>query len=99
MKNKQELKEAFEEIKKLDVETLTKNINYLLHIERAGAGLSILDSLHYIENKIFDNQDRECYNFLLERKPISYDFSPSLISRCCAILAIFSDIHICPKKI
>jgi len=90
MKNKLAIQSEFEKIKKLDASTVLSN---LAQLEGHNKFRDRNDFLHHIESNIFDKEDREIYNELLDRKPISYDFQPSILARSWAILAILSVIR------
>ena len=79
----------FEKIKLLSDESLLANINTLIGKKNY---LPTEDFFNYIEESVFDAEDRSNYNSLLQRKPISFNFNPSLRKRSEAILTILSNI-------
>jgi hypothetical protein len=90
MKNLSAIQSEFQKIKSLDANTVLANLSNLsVH----GQFDTREDLLSHIENNIFDNEDREIYYNLLERKPVSYDFCPSLLARAWGVLAILSVIR------
>ncbi len=88
------LLEKFKEVQKLTDEELSARlwssqfrpdstkVNYCSNGDKATLALNQL-----FEN-MFDAEDREDFNFLIERKPISYDFRVSNRKRSEAIVAV-----------
>lgn len=91
MKNKEKIKVEFERIKKLDAAAVLRNMSVLYR--QHGGSSDLEDFFQHVENDIFDDEDREIYNELLGRKPVSYDFRPSKLRRAWAVLAILSVIR------
>lgn len=89
MKNKTQIREEFEKIKKLDAATVLANLEQMVGHR---AYKTTDDFFNYFEKEVFDEEDRTIYNELLERKPVSFDFQPSGLRRSWAILAILSSI-------
>jgi hypothetical protein len=90
MKNLSAIQSEFQKIKSLDANTVLTNLSNLsVH----GQFDTQEDLLSHIENNIFDNEDREIYYNLLERKLTSYDFRPSNLARAWGVLAILSVIR------
>ena len=84
-----DLIEDFKQIKLLSDDALLANINTLIGKKHS---LSTDEFFNYIEEQVFDAEDRENYFDLLQRKLVSYNFCPSDRKRSEAILTILSNI-------
>jgi ribosome assembly protein YihI (activator of Der GTPase) len=96
MNIKEHIKAEHEKIKNLSNEVINENLRHLhnehSNLDFCSDSLEAHEFLNKMEDNFMDEEDLEYYNFLLGRKPISYDFHPSNRRRSEALLAVISTI-------